>query len=129
MDSPIRKETEKVQPAISNSSMLHGFQQHRMREEFAILDHQVDTSNIHVNDPAGANIEMANFAVAHLSFRQTYIWTTRVNQRVGIFPQQTVVRWLSSQGNRVRLGFGTISPAVENDKNQRFRTRQNALLN
>ena len=113
-----------MQPAISNSSMLHGFQQHRMREEFAILDHQVDTSNIHVNDPAGANIEMANFAVAHLSFRQTYIWTTRVNQRVGIFAKEAVVRWLARERDCVGFGFGAVTPAVEDDEDEWFGTRQ-----
>src|SRR5260370_11668443 len=46
-----------------------------------------------------------------------------MNQSVGILAQQTVIRGVVRKCDGVGLGFGSVSPAVENDENERFRTR------
>jgi len=56
-----------------------------MLKEFSVLNHQVDARDIHVNDAAGADIEMADFAIAHLAFGQSDERTAGVDERVGIF--------------------------------------------
>ncbi len=94
-----------------------------MREEFAILDHQVDARDVHVNDAAGADVEMPDFAVAHLPLGQADERPAGVDQRVGIFAQQAVVGRLARQRDGVGLGFGAVSPAIEDDENERFGTR------
>ena len=50
--------------------VLHRFEQHRILEELARRDHQVDARDVHVDHAAGADVQVAHFAVAHLSFRQ-----------------------------------------------------------
>ena len=93
-----------------------------MREEFAVLDHQIDARDVHVHDAAGADVEVADFAVAHLAFGQPDKRAAGVNQRVGILAQQAVVGWLARERDGIGFGFGAISPAVEDDENERFRT-------
>ena len=87
-----------------------------MGEEFAVLDHQVDAGDVHVNDAAGADVEMPNFAVAHLPFGQADRRPAGLNQRVGIFAQQAVVVGLARERDGVGFGFGAVSPAVEDDE-------------
>ena len=65
-----------------------------LREELARRDHQIDARHVHVDHAAGADIQMAHFAIAHLSVRQPDIRSGSVNQRVGILAQQAVVNGL-----------------------------------
>jgi hypothetical protein len=51
-----------------------------------------------------------------------------VNESVGIFAQQAVVGRLSGERDGVGLGFGAITPAIEDDENEWFRTGQIQLL-
>ena len=55
----------------------------RMPEELADGDHQVDAGDIHMDDAARADIQMPDFAVAHLAFRQPDVRSRSVNQSVG----------------------------------------------
>src|SRR5208282_504656 len=87
-----------------------------------VLDHQVDASDVHVNDAPRPNIEMSNFAVAHLPLGEANKWSAGMNQRVGILAQQAVVSRFARQGNGVSLGFGAVSPAVEDNEDEWFRT-------
>src|SRR6266853_310605 len=106
--------------------MLHGIEQHRMREEVAILNHQFNARDVHVHDAAGANVEVSDFAVTHLPLGQSDGGSARLNERVGIFTQETIIGWLVRHRDRIGLGFGTVSPAVENDEDKRFGTQNSA---
>ena len=117
MHAAVRNQSEQMQPAFAGARMLHRVQQHGMREELAVLDHQIDAGDVHVHDAAGADVEMADFAVAHLPFGQAHERPAGMNQRVGILAQQAVIRRLARERDGVGFGFGAVSPAVENDKN------------
>ena len=93
-----------------------------MREELAVLDHQLDAGAVHVHDAAGADVEVADFAVAHLPVGQADEVAAGVNERVGILAQQAVVGRLAGERDGVGLGFGAVSPAVEDDEDERFGT-------
>ena len=123
----IGDQAKQVQLAAAGARILHRLDEHGMGEEFAVLDHQVDARDVHVHDAPRADVEMADFAVAHLPFGQSDKRSAGVNQRVGIFAQQPVVGWLARQGDGVGFGFGAVSPAVENDENERFGTRHKWL--
>src|SRR5579862_2794007 len=99
-----------------------------MRKKFAVLDHQIDAGDIHVHDATGTDIQMSNFTVAHLPFGQAHKRTASVNQRIGIFAKESIVRRLPSESDGVSFGFGPIPPAVENDENERFRTRHKSVV-
>ena len=117
-----------MQLAAADAGILHGFDEHWMREEFSVQDHKVEARDVHVHDAPGANIQVADFAVAHLPFRQPNEWPAGVNQRVRILAQQPVIGRLARHGDGITLGLGAVSPAVENNEDERFRTGHNSAL-
>src|SRR5207244_453143 len=119
--APIRNQTEQMQSALTYPGVLHRAYQHGMREELAVLDHQIDARDVHVNDAAGADVEMPDLAVSHLSFRQADERPAGMNQRIGIFAEKPVIRRLARQRDGVGLGLGTVSPTVEDDEDERIR--------
>src|SRR3984957_20572080 len=117
-----------MEPPLTRTRMLHRVQQHRMGEEFAVLDNPINARDVHVDDTSGTNIEMTGLAVAHLPFRQPNKRTAGMNECVGILEQQPVIRRFAGESNCVGFGFGSVSPAVENSKNERFRTGHKSAL-
>ncbi len=75
-----------------------------------------------MHDAAGADVEVADLAVAHLAFGQADERAAGVDERVGILAQQAVVGGLAGECDGVGFGFGAVAPAVEDDEDQRFRT-------
>src|SRR5664279_4835746 len=104
-----------MQFAAANARIFHRLDEYGMREEFAIQDHQVDARNVHMNDAPGTHIQVANLAVSHLPLGQSHKRPAGMNERVGVFAEQSVVNWLARERDGVGLGFGSVSPAVEND--------------
>src|SRR5712671_3505704 len=123
MHTSIGDQAEQMKSPFSDACMLHRGQQNGMREELAVLDHQVDASDVHVHDATGPDVEMSDLAVAHLSFGQSNKRSAGVNQRVGIFAQQTVVGGLARESDGVGFRLGAVSPAVENDEDEWFGSR------
>ena len=123
MHAAVGDQPKEMQLAAAGARILHRFDKNRLREKLAILDHQVDARDLHVNDASGAHIQMADFAIAHLSFRQPDKRPAGMNQRIRILAQQPVICRLACQCDRIGLGFGSVSPAIEDDENERFGTR------
>ena len=117
-----------MQAPPAGARVFHGSDQRRVGKEVAVLDHQVDAGDVHVNDASGADIQMPDLTVPHLSFGQTHKRPAGMNQRVGIFPQQAVVGGLARESDGVGFGFGSVAPSVENDKNKWFRTGHGSRL-
>ena len=91
-----------------------------MPEQLAVLDHQIDAGDIHVNDAPGADVQVPDFAVAHLPVRQSDEAPAGVNQRVRILGEQLVIVRLARQRNGVGIRRRSITPAIEDDQNERF---------
>src|SRR6185437_852559 len=119
----IGDEAEQMELASAGARVLHRIEQDRLFEELAILDHELNPGGIHVHDASRSDIEVPDFAVSHLAVRETYERAAGMDQGVRIFAQQTVISWLAGQCDCIGFGFGSITPAVKNDKNERFRTR------
>src|SRR5678816_4149180 len=115
-----------MKPAASGTRILHGREQYRLRKEFAVLDHQLDAGAVHVHDTSGADVEMADFAVAHLSVGQADVVAAGLNQGVGIFAQQAIVVGLAGQSDGVGFALGAVAPTVENDQHKWFGTLHSA---
>ena len=116
----VAEQADEVQPPPVDPRLLHRLQQRRMLEQFAILDHQIDTRNVHVHDAPGADVQMSHFAVAHLSVRQSDIASAGMNKRVRKFAQQFVIRWLARQRDGIRFRGRSVTPPIQNDEHQRF---------
>ena len=91
----------------------HCFDQQRIAKEFTVADHQVEPRAIHLNDAPRADIEMAHFAVAHLSIGQAHPFAGSVDQSVREALQEVVIIRLASKGDGIALRFGAKAPAVK----------------
>src|SRR5215467_689267 len=112
-----------MKPPFTDASVLHGTEQCWVGEKAAVLNHEIDAGNIHVDDPASADIEVTNFAIAHLSLGKAHVFAAGVDQRVRVLAQQAVVGGLASEGDSVSFDFRAVTPPIENYENKRFRTR------
>ena len=92
----------------------------RLALEFATGDELVNAGDVHVHDAAGADIQMADFAIAHLSFGEADSGAGGVDERVGKFAQEAIVIWFARKGDRIAGGFGAIAPAVEDGEDDGF---------
>ena len=92
----------------------------RLALEFAAGDELVNAGDVHVHDAAGADIQMADFAIAHLSFGEADSGSGGVNERVGKFAEEAIVIWFARKGDRIAGGFGAIAPAVEDGEDDGF---------
>ena len=122
VDSAVREQAEKMQAPIAGARFGHGFEKRRVLLELAGLDHHVDLADVHVHNAAGADVEVADFAVAHLPRRKADKTSAGVDERVGKFSQQLVVVGLVGERDGVGVGRRGIAPTVQNDENQRLRT-------
>src|SRR2546423_15074606 len=69
------------------------FLQNFISRQLALRDRFVNPSQILINDPTGAEIEMANLGIPHLSLRQTDVTATRAQGRAWIFAIKPIVKW------------------------------------
>ena len=118
VDAAIAEEAEEVE--LAGAAAFHGFEEQRLALEFAAGDELVDARDVHVHDASGADIQVADFAIAHLSFGQADGGAGSLNQRVGKFLEQAVVVRLAREGDGVALGFGAVAPAVEDGEDDWF---------
>ncbi len=79
----------------------------------------VDARDVHLHDAPRADVQVAHFAVAHLSVGQADEMLRRADQRVGKLPQQLVVGGLARQRDGVVGGFSAIAPSIEDGQNER----------
>ncbi len=113
-------EPEKMQPLALCAR--ERFLQNRIFFQLAIRDRFVDASQILINNPASAEIQVADFGVAHLSFGQSDIEAARAQFSVGIFAIELIVkRGLREKGSvsirfALRAAAGINSPTVANQQ-------------
>src|SRR6185312_6071056 len=106
--------------AVAFAGVLHQIEQQRVAEDRAGSNHGVDTGDVHLHHAAGPDIEVADFAVPHLSFRQTDRQPRRVHERVREIAQQHVIGGLPRLCDRVAFRSGREAPAVEDGQDERF---------
>src|SRR5947208_14423556 len=97
----------------------HGPQQYRIPLEGSIANREIDPGQVLVDDPAGADVEVANLGVPLLALRQTDGLAGRGQYRVRpSFPECIPVR-LPRGGDRIGGGLFTITPAVDDQQDER----------
>ena len=114
----IAEEAEKME--LAGAAAFHGFEEQWLAREFAAGDELVNPRDVHLHDAPRADIQVAHFAVAHLSFGQADGGAGSLNQRVGKFLEQAVVVRLARERDGVAFGFGAIAPTVEDGENDWF---------
>src|SRR5258707_871545 len=116
----IAEQAHQMQSTLA--ATLHGLLEKRPVLQLLVGDEQVDAGNVHVYDAAGADVEVADFAIAHLALGQADVWAGGMDQRIRKFLEQGVISRFARKGDGVAFGFGAESPAVEHGKNNWFRT-------
>ena len=71
-----------------------------------------------------ANVEMADFAIAHLPVGQADGGTGSEHQSIGKFIQQRIVGRLTRQSDRVAFGLGAVAPTIEHGEDDRLRSAE-----
>jgi hypothetical protein len=102
-----------MQLAIAFEGSLHGFRNGRVGGEFVVGDERVDAGNVHAHNAACADIQMADFAVAHLAVWQADEMFASANEGVGIFREELVVGGLAGQRDSVVCCVRAVTPSVE----------------
>src|SRR5690348_14570992 len=95
MHTTVRDQAKKMQPAAARAGVFHGREQRWIGEELSVLNQELDAGAVHMDDPAGTDVEMADFAVSHLAVGQPDGMPAGLNQRVRILPQPTVISGLA----------------------------------
>src|SRR5438874_3417587 len=101
MYAAVAQQAHQVKAGLA--ALLHRRGQDGVSKELTGPDHQLDARDVHVDDAPAANIQMADFAIAHLSFGQSDKRTGSVNQSVREFAVQLIPGWLFCQSDGIAL--------------------------
>ncbi len=112
--------SEQMQLRAALARPLHGLHDRRLFRELPCGNQRVDARDVHLHNAAGADVQVADFAVAHLPVGQADKVIGGLDQRVGKLAQQLVVSGLAGQRNGVVGGFSAIAPSVEDGQNERM---------
>ena len=100
--------------------------EHRVAGEVAFGHRFIDAREILVNDAAGAEIEVADFGVAHLAFRQADVEAAGAEGGVRVRGVEAIVERRVGEQRGVAVFHGMFAaagidaPAIANDQNYRF---------
>lgn len=94
--------------------------QHRIGEEGAFFDFNVQTGQILIHDTTRAEVYVTHFGVTHLAVRQPDFQTGCVNQGVRTFCPQCVHYRRFRAINGVILLVFTVAVAIQNHQYHRF---------
>jgi len=95
-----------MQLAAALLRTLHGSHDGWVLVELIRCDQGVDARNVHLHNAACANVQVADFAVAHLPVGQADKVVGGMDQRVGKLAQQFVVGGFIGQRDGVVGGLG-----------------------
>jgi hypothetical protein len=122
VDAAIGDKAEEMKLAVAVTSaalgVLHGCDDGGIPLELVFGDQLVDAGDIHVNDAASAEVEMADFAVPHLAVGQADEVLRRADKGVGILAEELVVGGLAGESDGVVGGFSTVAPSVKDGENE-----------
>src|SRR5215471_1875126 len=114
MHPAVAKQAEEMELALA--AALHGLLEQRNLIELMISDELVDARDVHVHNAAGTDVEVADFAVAHLALGETNRGSGCLDQRVREFVEEFIVNGLTREGDGIALSFGAVTPAVQHRK-------------
>jgi hypothetical protein len=116
----IAQQSYKMQ--LPRPAALHRLLKKRHVLQLLVRDQQIDPRDVHVHDTSRAHVHMPHFAVTHLPFGQPDKWSRSVNQCIGKFLDQLVIRWLARQRDRVALRLRSVSPSIQHRQHNWLRS-------
>src|SRR5699024_448735 len=116
MDAAVTEQSHHVKCAVVVIHMVHCTEQDLIVEEIAVFDGFVDACQTLIDDAAGTDIEVADFRVAHLAFRETYIKTACRQFIMRVFLKEAVEIRLVGSLDRIPFHFIPVGEAVKDDQ-------------
>jgi hypothetical protein len=117
VDAAVADEAHEMEAA--RAGVGHGGFESGIVAEIAVADHPVDAGDVHLDDAAGADVEMADFGVAHLAIGEADGFATRMDERIGEVPDEGVEDRRVGGEDGVALDGCGVAPAVEDGENNR----------
>ena len=109
-----------MQRVSSIPSLLHRLHNRRINLKLTRSDQRVNARNVHLHDASRADVQVAHFTVPHLSIGQPDKMIRGLDQRVGKFAQQFVIRRLARQRDCIIGRLSAIAPSVEDGEDERM---------
>src|SRR5690242_20556108 len=82
--APIADQTQQMQGFALGPGATDGVQQYLVFGKRAVPDAYVDTLQLLIDDPAGTEVQVSYFRIAHLAFRQAYCFSAGDQRCIGI---------------------------------------------
>ena len=117
VDSAVGEEADEVKGSSLLGGEFAGADEGGVGVEGAVGDGGVDAGHVHADDAAGAEVEVADFAVAHLAVGEADEVLAGADEGVGVVAQERVVGGFAGEGDGVAVGVGAVTPAVEDGEN------------
>ena len=124
VDTAGTKQTHDVQGPPALAQRCAELDQGGQREEFPALNALRDSDQVLGYHPAGAEVQMANLAVTHLTFRKADGEATRFEQGARKGLPQAMPNGSAGQLDRVSVPGLAIPPAVQYQQDHRCRGRR-----
>ena len=128
VNTAVTHQAHDVQLAVVLLDVLHCAEKCRVCKEIAVRDTLGDTSKFLINNATCAHIEMADFAVAHLTFGQTYRQTACVKRCCRIVGHQVMHIRTALHAYCVSLCLLGQTIAVHDDKSCNFFVHKNLFV-
>ncbi|MNZ59880.1 hypothetical protein D3C78_779330 [compost metagenome] len=117
----IGQQAHEMHGFAGGDGFVHGRADGRVLEELAVADRFGDASEVLIHHAAGAEVHVTDFGVAHLAIRKADVHAAARDQAVRHGGPQAIQYRLLRRENGVGFGAVTVTEAVENHQDQRFR--------
>ncbi len=121
VNAAVGQQAHEVHGLAGGDCFIHRRADRRVLEELAVADRFGHACEVLVYHSSGAEVHVADFRVAHLAVRQTHVHTGTGDQAVGYGGSQAVEYRLVGRVHGVVVVAFTVSEAIENYQDQRFR--------
>ena len=101
----IADQAEEVQAAARFRRAREGLFEHFVGRQFAVGDRLGDARQILIDDASGAQVQVADFRVAHLAVWQAHVRAARAEPAVRIGGQEVFVERGAAEDGRVAVAF------------------------
>ena len=99
----IGNQPDKMQPSVAR--FRKGLPQNFVPLQLAVRDRLVNPGQVLINDPARAEVEMADLGVSHLPCGQPDVLAARAQRSAGIFAIEPIVKRVFARGEWRRRSF------------------------
>jgi len=120
VDAAVGEQSDEMERSSLLACQFVGTDQRGVGVEAAVHDGGVDACHVHSDDAAGAEVEVTDLGVAHLTVWQADEVFAGAQEGVGVVLEEAVVDGLAGLGDGVAVGLEAIAPAVEDGENDGF---------